>query len=29
MLFFQNIETYYGAPNAVVPRRAVNISAFA
>jgi len=28
MLFFRNIETYYGAPNAVVPRRAVNISAF-
>jgi pyrroloquinoline quinone (PQQ) biosynthesis protein C len=29
MLFFQNIEAYYGAPNAVVPRRPVNISAFA
>jgi Iron-containing redox enzyme len=29
ILFFDNIETYYGARDAIVPRRAVDIDAFA
>jgi hypothetical protein len=29
MLFFDNIETYYGARDAIVPRRAVDMDAFA